>query len=93
MNIQKDGKTLFFSDDEIDNETNGEKKVFVTKRINGKETHTKVKKSKPQNLNVNKDTFSFNNEVVIGVKQTEDVKKESKKTNQHNKKKKRKKGN
>ena len=44
MNINKDGRTLYFSDEEIDNETNGEKKVFVTKRINGKET-----KSKQQN--------------------------------------------
>ena len=45
MNISKDGKTLYFSDEEIDNETNGEKKVFVTKRINGKESHVKVRES------------------------------------------------
>ena len=46
MNISKDGRTLYFSDEEIDNETNGEKKVFVTKRINGKESHAKAEKRK-----------------------------------------------
>ena len=45
MNISKDGKVLYFSDEEIDNETNGEKKVFVTKRINGKESHVKVREN------------------------------------------------
>ena len=60
MNISKDGKTLYFSDDEIENSTNGEKKVYVTKRINGKESHSKVE------TNQNK-MFDFNNEIVIGV--------------------------
>ena len=60
MNISKDGKTLFFSDDEIENNTNGEKKVYVTKRINGIESHSKVEKE------LNK-KFDFNDEVVIGV--------------------------
>ena len=90
MNINKDGKTLVFSDDEIDNETNGEKKVFVTKRINGKETHVKAKKSKPQSQTIDNNLFNFNDEVVIGVKQQEE-KKELKSTNQNNKNKKRKK--
>ena len=66
MNINRNGKTLYFSDDEIVNDTNGEKKVFVTKRINGKETHTKIVKK--QN---NQDTFNFNNEIVLGVKPKE----------------------
>ena len=62
MNITNNGKTLYFSDDEIENNTNGEKKVFVTKRINGKETHTKIKKNKAK-----QDSFNFNNEIVLGV--------------------------
>ena len=66
MNINRNGKTLYFSDDEIENDTNGEKKVFVTKRINGKETHTKIVKKEN-----NQDTFNFNNEIVLGVKPKE----------------------
>ena len=62
MNINNNGKTLYFSDDEIENETNGEKKVFVTKRINGKETHTKIENNKEKT-----DSFNFNNEMVLGV--------------------------
>ncbi len=59
MNISKDGKTLFFSDDEIEKSINGEKKVYVTKRINGQETHNKIEKKQKK--------FDFNNEIVIGV--------------------------
>lgn len=76
MNINKDGKVLYFSDEEIDNETNGEKKVFVTKRINGKESHVKVRESKPK-ANVkqekieDKNEFYSNNEIVIEVKNKE----------------------
>ena len=66
MNINNNGKTLYFSDDEIENETNGEKKVFVTKRINGKETHTKIEKNK-----TNQDAFNFNHEIVLGVNNKE----------------------
>ena len=81
MNINKDGKTLYFSDDEIDSCTNGEKKVYVTKRINGKESHQKVDKDL-------KSKFDFNNEIVIGVtkKEPQDTSK-SKKENNNNKKK------
>ena len=64
MNINKDGKTLYFSDDEIDNNTNGEKRVYVTKRINGKESHQKAEK------NIKK-KFDFNDEIVIGVTKKE----------------------
>lgn len=68
MEIKKDGKTLYFSDDEINNETNGEKKVFVTKRINGKETHTKAEKLKKRSQPTkSENSFDFNNEIVIGV--------------------------
>ena len=59
MNISKDGKTLFFSDDEIDKSIDGEKRVFVTKRINGEETHNKIEKKQKK--------FDFDNEIVIGV--------------------------
>lgn len=83
MNISKDGKTLYFSDEEIDQNTDGEKKIFVTKRINGKETHTKVPKrnlEKREIIQKNKtnknETFDFSNEIVIGVnKKREEPKK------------------
>ena len=79
MNISKDGKTLFFSDDEIENNTNGEKKVYVTKRINGKESHSRIKKE--QNTK-----FDFNNEIVIGVTQNTQIKSDKKnKTAKNNK--------
>ena len=83
MNINKDGKTLYFSDDEIDSNTNGEKKVYVTKRINGKESHQKVEKKIKNN-------FDFSNEIVIGVTKKEpqdfDRSKEEKKQNKNSKK-------
>ena len=91
MNISKDGKTLYFSDEEIDSETNGEKKVFVTKRINGKESHVKAEKRKNigKHLENNKkiqeketeddEIFSFNSELVLGVNEA-DFKEEKKKS-------------
>ena len=91
MNISKDGRTLYFSDEEIDNETNGEKKVFVTKRINGKESHVKAEKRKNigKHLENNKkiqeketeddEIFSFNSELVLGVNEA-DFKEEKKKS-------------
>ena len=87
MNINKDGRTLYFSDEEIDNETNGEKKVFVTKRINGKESHVKTEKRKNIGKSLENSSkipieddeiFNFNSEIVLGVKQ-EESKKENKK--------------
>jgi cell division protein FtsQ len=94
LNINKDGKTLYFSDEEIDNNTEGEKKVFVTKRINGKESHVKTQKksTKENNLNnrIKKDenTFSFRDEIVLGINYEEDEEeiKESKKSNKNKKK-------
>lgn len=89
MNIQKDGKTLYFSDEEISNETNGEKKVFVTKRINGKESHVKVNKKTEKTLQP--DSFNFDNEIVIGVDKLEKKerdKKNNKKSNSSRKKRK-----
>lgn len=81
MNISKDGKTLYFSDDEIENSTNGEKKVYVTKRINGKESHSKIKKEQNKK-------FDFSNEIVIGVtpkKQIENEENNTKKVKKNNK--------
>ena len=88
MNINKDGKTLYFSDEEIENDTNGEKKVFVAKRINGKETHGKAKKSKHMKEDFDETKkFNFNDEIVIGVTDVQDEKEQ--KSNKKNKKKKR----
>lgn len=90
MNISKDGKTLYFSDEEIDSETNGEKKVFVTKRINGKESHVKAEKRKnigkhlesekkiQENEIDDDEIFSFNSEMVLGVNSLEDEDEEEK---------------
>lgn len=99
MNISKDGKTLYFSDEEIDSETNGEKKVFVTKRINGKESHIKAEKRKnigkhlensekiPQNEIEDDEIFSFNSEMVLGVNSSDvEEKSKKKKSKEKNKK-------
>lgn len=96
MNISKDGKTLYFSNEEIDHDTSGEKKVFVTKRINGKESHVnakEIKKNKGKHIKQEKqeqeeEIFNFNHEIVIGVNQKEESKnpKKEKKRNQKNRK-------
>ena len=100
MNISKDGKTLYFSDEEIDSETNGEKKVFVTKRINGKESHVKAEKRKNEGKHLEKnikiqdkeddddEIFSFNSEMVLGVNSSnvQEKEKKSKKKKTKNKK-------
>lgn len=99
MNISKDGKTLYFSDEEIDSETNGEKKVFVTKRINGKESHVKAEKRKNEGKHLEKnikiqdkedddEIFSFNSEMVLGVNSSnvQEKEKKSKKKKAKNKK-------
>ena len=98
MEINKDGRTLYFSDEELDNETTGEKKVFVTKRINGKESHVKASKTKKENKrdikkeNERKEKFNFNDEIVLGVNfiRPEKNEEEEKKENKKNKKKKKK---
>ena len=99
MNISKDGKTLYFSDEEIDSETNGEKKVFVTKRINGQESHVKAEKRKNEGKHLEKnikiqdkedddEIFSFNSEMVLGVNSSnvQEKEKKSKKKKTKNKK-------
>lgn len=98
MEINKDGRILYFSDEELDNETTGEKKVFVTKRINGKESHVKASKIKKENKrdikkeNERKEKFNFNDEIVIGVNFIKPAKneEEEKIKNKKNKKKKKK---
>lgn len=96
MNISKDGKTLYFSDEEIDNETKGEKKVFVTKRINGKESHVKAEKRKnigkhleskdgiKENID-DDEIFNFNSEMVLGIPMDEDSKEEKKRKKKNKK--------
>ena len=98
MNISKDGRTLYFSDEEIDNETNGEKKVFVTKRINGQESHVKAEKRKnirknlENNQNFQEDEneedeiFSFNSEMVLGINASDVEEKKEKKLKEKKKK-------
>ena len=94
MEINKDGRTLYFSDEELDNETTGEKKVFVTKRINGKESHVKASKIKKENKrdikkeNERKEKFNFNDEIVIGVNFIKPAKEEKIKNKKNKKKKK-----
>ena len=78
MNISKDGKTLYFSNDEIENSTNGEKKVYVTKRINGKESHSKFENEKNKK-------FDFNDEIVIGVTPKKQIQNNKNKTTKSNK--------
>ena len=94
MNISKDGRTLYFSDEEIDNETDGEKKVFVTKRINGKESHAKTEKrksigkhleEKQKDQEKDDEIFSFNSEIVLGINEPKEKKKKKKKDKKKNK--------
>lgn len=95
MNINKDGKTLRFSDDEIGNNTNGKKKIYITKRINGEEKSFKIEDEEDK---ISK--FNFDNEIVIGVNRkkgnnpksyNKNNEKNNTKNNSKNKKKKRKK--
>ena len=82
LNINKDGKTLYFSDEEIANDTNGEKKVFVTKRINGEESHIKAEEVISKSKDIMPDyheTFDFSNEIVIGVNKRENNEEKTKK--------------
>lgn len=74
MKDQRKNNLLYFADDEIVTGKTENKKVFVTKRINGKETHVKQEKT---NINKQEETeyrrvpntqgFNFEREIVIGV--------------------------
>ena len=75
MKDPKKENLLYFEDDEILTGKTDAKKVFVTKRINGKETHVKQKKEKttekPKETEYkrvpNTQGFNFEREIVIGV--------------------------
>ncbi len=89
MNINTNGKTLYFSDEEIDTIAGGEKKVFVTKRINGKESHVKAERKrsntgkhlkKDKEEKEDEEIFNFNTEVVLGINKSKEKEKEEKKS-------------
>lgn len=75
MKDQSKNNLLYFEDDEIVTGKTENKKVFVTKRINGKETHIKQKKAQKQETPreteyrrvPNTQGFNFEREIVIGV--------------------------
>ncbi len=96
MNISKDGKTIYFSEDELQKVTDGDKKVYVTKRINEKEKKEKIEKNQKRKSNKktnsnetrqNDDSFSFDNEIVIGINQTAKKEKNNRNKNKINNKK------
>ena len=98
MNISKDGKTIFFSDDELKKVMNaeGEKKVYVTKRINEKEkkekTEKRHKKRNNKKININdkysnSNSFSFDDEIVIGINKNTKEKYNNKNVKKQNNKK------
>lgn len=75
MEDQSKKRLLYFDDDEIITGKTENKKVFVTKRINGKEVHTKQKKEITEEIPreteykrvPNTQGFNFEREIVIGV--------------------------
>ena len=69
MKNQGKNNLLYFEDDEIVTGKTENKKVFVTKRINGKETHTKqnIPKDTEYKRVPNTQGFNFEREIVIGV--------------------------
>lgn len=69
MKDQSENNLLYFEDDEIVTGKTENKKVFVTKRINGKETHTKQNLPKETEYKrvPNTQGFNFEREIVIGV--------------------------
>ena len=92
MNINTNGKTLYFSDEEIDTIAGGEKKVFVTKRINGKESHVKAERKKSntgkhlkKDKEEDEEIFNFNTEIVLGINKSKEKEKEEKKAKKNKK--------
>ena len=76
MKNQGKNNLLYFEDDEIVTGKTENKKVFVTKRINGKETHTKqnIPKDTEYKRVPNTQGFNFEREIVIGVNNNKNVK-------------------
>ena len=92
MNINTNGKNLYFSDEEIDTIAGGEKKVFVTKRINGKESHVKAERKKSntgkhlkKDKEEDEEIFNFNTEIVLGINKSKEKEKEEKKAKKNKK--------
>lgn len=92
MDEKKEKNLLYFGDDEIVKEKTANKQVFVTKRINGKETHTKIERPVESEYKrvPNTQGFNFEREIVIGVNTSQAVKAQSesnskKKGSKHNK--------
>ena len=92
MNINTNGKKLYFSDEEIDTIAGGEKKVFVTKRINGKESHVKAERKKSntgkhlkKDKEEDEEIFNFNTEIVLGINKSKEKEKEEKKAKKNKK--------
>ena len=92
MNINTKGKNLYFSDEEIDTIAGGEKKVFVTKRINGKESHVKAERKKSntgkhlkKDKEEDEEIFNFNTEIVLGINKSKEKEKEEKKAKKNKK--------
>lgn len=69
MKNQNKDNLLYFADDEIVTGKTENKKVFVTKRINGKETHLKqeINRETEYKRIPNTQGFNFEREIVIGV--------------------------
>lgn len=76
MKNQGKNNLLYFEDDEIVTGKTENKKVFVTKRINGKETHIKqnIPKDTEYKRMPNTQGFNFEREIVIGVNNNKNVK-------------------
>lgn len=71
MKEPKEENLLYFGDNEIVKEKKETKQVFVTKRINGKESHNKIEVKAPKETEYkrvpNTQGFNFEREIVIGV--------------------------
>lgn len=79
MKNQGKNNLLYFEDDEIVTGKTENKKVFVTKRINGKETHTKqnIPRDTEYKRVPNTQGFNFEREIVIGVNSNKNTKNNS----------------
>lgn len=81
MDQIKEKNLLYFGENEIVKDKRENKQVFVTKRINGKETHTKIQQPIESEYKrvPNTQGFNFEREIVIGVNNKQDNKIENKK--------------
>lgn len=95
MKEPKEENLLYFGDNEIVKEKKETKQVFVTKRINGKESHNKIEVKTPKETEYkrvpNTQGFNFEREIVIGVNNKNNF--EDEENRKHNKKRKSKNSN